>query len=266
MDLKVTKQRFNEHWTYDWVKYLCFVLVAIALVSLVFSVTARRLTDAEELKIVFYSTHNDVLYPYNTGEDLRDYILAQNIADSEYLDNKVEYYAFGTTFADKQVASAKLEADNNMGGVDILLLPILPEYFDEDGELLSFLNTFEYFVGVDYFIPIDEVIELEIAKNNPIAVELKAIFEEHPEYFYQCVKKTPNNEQTDTIIHDSTVRNYGINLNSFDLDKVNTLVYDNYELIGEEKSLYAFGIRRGSASYAESLCFINWFIQNYIPD
>ena len=29
MDLKITKKRFEEHWAYDWIKYIAVVLVCI---------------------------------------------------------------------------------------------------------------------------------------------------------------------------------------------------------------------------------------------
>ena len=138
MDLKVTKQRFNEHWTYDWVKYICFILLAIFAVSLVFSVTARRLTDTEELKIIVYSKYGNPFESYNTDEDLRDYVISQNLESSKYLDNKIEYYYYENGFDMRQAASAKLEADKKMGGIDILLLPTLNDYYDEQGQLQSY--------------------------------------------------------------------------------------------------------------------------------
>lgn len=263
MDLRVTKERFNEHWTYDWVKYVSFILVAIAIVSLLFSLTERKLTDVEELRIVTYSKFNGQIQAYNTNDDLRDYILSQNLENSEYLDNEICYYAYSTTPEELQAAQANLEAELTMGNVDVLLLPVLPNYFDEEGNLLEYARKFEYFVGVGQYVSLDEVIELEIAKNNPAAIELKETLEAHPEYNYSCMRKTPNSTETDEYIHDAEVKNYGINLNALNLSKVNTFVCDNDLLVGLEPCNYAIGILKDSGSYSEAICFINWFVKNY---
>lgn len=263
MDLRITKERFNEHWTYDWVKYILFVLVAIAIVSLLFAVTARRLTDAEELKIIVYSKHNGYLQSFKTKDDLRDYILSQNLSESEYLDNDVCYYAYGNDIEEKQAAQGKFDADESMGIIDVVVLPVLPKYFDDDGNLLEYMRKFEYYAGVGKFIPLDEAIESEVAKNNPAAIELKQTLAEHPEYYYKCAMITPNKDENGEHVHDSEIRNFGINLNALDLSKVNTLVYEDDLVTGLEPSNYALGVIKDSESHAEAICFINWFIKNY---
>ena len=263
MDLKITKERFNEHWTYDWVKYIVFIIVAFAYVSLLFSVTARKLTDSEELRIVVYSKHASGLVSYQTQEDPRDYILSLNLADSEYLDNEYAFYAYGNSIEEKQAAQAKLEADQMMNIIDILLLPVLPEYFDEEGNILGFSQGFEYQVGVGFYIPLDELIESEVQKGNQAAIELKQTFIEHPEYLYCCNRTTPNSDMTDIYVHDETIRPYGINLNALDRSKVSTFVHEEDIVTGSEECPYAMGVRKDCSSYAESVAFLNWFIKNY---
>lgn len=265
MNLKVTKERFSEHWTYDWVKYLAFVIVAILFVNLLFSVTARRLTDKEELRIVTYSKYVSNLTAYETNDDLRDYILGLNLSDSEYLDNEYAFYNYGNSLEEKNAAKSKLEADDMMDIIDVLLLPVLSDkdYFDDEGNIVEFSQSFEYMAGVGFYISLDELIDSECEKGNPAALELKDLLETHPEYFYCCKRVTPNSDMTDSYVHDETERPYGIKLNALNRTKVNTFVYETEIFTGNEDSPYAMGIRKESQSHAESIAFLNWFIKNY---
>lgn len=271
MDLKVTKERFNEHWTYDWIKYIAFILVAVMFVSLLFSVTARKLTDSEELRIVVYSKYCSVIEPYETNDDPRDYILSLNLTGSEYLDNEYAFYPYGNSPEEKQAAQAKLEADQMMNNIDLLLLPMINanytgsknDYFDKDDNIVAFSQTFEYHAGVGFYIPLDEVIQNEVQKCNQAAIELQNLFNEKPEYFYWCNRVTPNSDMTDIFVHDATARPYGINLNALNRAKVNAFIHEEDLVTGNEESLYAMGIRKDCNSHAESIAFLNWFIKNY---
>lgn len=265
MDLKVTKERFSEHWTYDWIKYLAFVIAAILFVNLLFSVTARKLTDKEELRIVVYSKYISNMTAYETKDDLRDYILDLNLTDSEYLDNEYGFYNYGNSIEEKNAAKAKVEADQMMDIIDVLLLPLISDkdYFDDEGNIVEFGLSFEYLAGVGFYIPLDELIDNECEKNNPAALELKNLLETHPEYFYWCNRVTPNSDMTDIHVHDETIRPYGINLNGLNSAKVNAFIHEVDIVTGNEESLYAMGVRKECQSHAESVAFLNWFIKNY---
>ena len=265
MNLKVTKERFSEHWTYDWIKYLSFIIVAILFVNLLFSVTARRLSDKEELRIVVYSRHVSNLTAYETEENLRDYILGLNLQDSIYLDNEYAFYPYGNTTEEKNAAVAKFEADQMMNVIDVLLLPLISDkdYFDDDGKIVAFTQTFEYMAGVGFYISLDQLIASECEKGNVAALELKGYLETNPEYFYWCNRVTPNTDMTDIHVHDETIRPYGINLNGLNRSKVNAFVQESDIITGNEESLYAMGIRADSQSHAEAIAFLNWFIKNY---
>ncbi len=267
MDLRVTKERFNEHWTYDWVKYVAFIIVAIAFVSLFFSITARRLTDTEELRIVAYSKYSSYFRAYETNDDPRDYILGLELEGSEYLDNEFCFYDYGTTPEGAQAAMANLEAEKEMNTIDLLTLPVMPEYFkEENGEMVldgGYTTSFDFHVGFGFYAPLDEVIESEIAKGNTAAVELKATLDAHPEYLYSCARRTPSNDYKDYHYNDTEIRPYGIDLNALNKSKVNALVYDYEVMTDLENCNYAMGIRKDCGSYSESIAFMNWFLKNY---
>lgn len=60
MDSKITKQRLNDHFSYDWMKYFGLIFAVIFLFSLVFTMTAPRLSKGQQLDIFligkYYST------------------------------------------------------------------------------------------------------------------------------------------------------------------------------------------------------------------
>ena len=305
MDLKFTKKRISEHITYDWTKYIALIVACFFAVSLFFNIFARRLTDREELKIVFFG---------NTIHELEDTYLDymsenSSLYDTEYVDTIVEYYATEDDFYTQKAAVTKIEAElvGSGMGADIVVLPIVKglldengtwidndgnivggSYFDKNGEFKDFAPySFNYRVGRNYFIPIDEVLESEIAKGNPEAVKLQEKLAKN-NYYYNCQRIAANDEtpnkpfdtpiginnkpliveygQTIDKTKISTIQrgNFGIDLNTLNLSKTTKLINDGILSATQfQECNYVLGIRRDSNSHADAISFINWFVDTY---
>lgn len=58
MDARITKKRLNIFLSYDWIKIILFSLVAILVWSLIFTMTATRITSAQQFTIFnYFGTH-----------------------------------------------------------------------------------------------------------------------------------------------------------------------------------------------------------------
>ena len=55
MDAKITKTRLSRMLSYDWVKMVGFVVVAIVVWSLIFTMTATRITPAQQFTVFNYA-------------------------------------------------------------------------------------------------------------------------------------------------------------------------------------------------------------------
>ncbi|MBQ2714052.1 MAG: hypothetical protein IJF76_00275 [Clostridia bacterium] len=276
MDLKISKKRISEHLSYDWTKYLIIIIVCSLVMSLFYMVTARRLTDLEELKIVVYGQ-----YVGKFESTYKDYLDdATSEFDSSYIDTVVEYYATKDDLYSQQAASIKTDASFTMG-VDVFVLPTLKGLIDDNGKKLksgsffvcdeqgkaSYMKedaalTFNYRIGRNYFISIEELL-LE-NKENPEVVKLKGFFENYPEYFYKSERvvawdEDPNNLY-DYVHIDDGIKSYGINLGKLNLSKTTELVNDELNV---KECNYVLGVVRGSMSHLEAVCFLNWFIETY---
>ncbi len=53
MDNRITKNRLNDHISYDWWKYLAIVLGVIFLLSLIFTMASARLKPGENMELFF---------------------------------------------------------------------------------------------------------------------------------------------------------------------------------------------------------------------
>jgi len=84
MDAKITKKRLNELLSYDWIKIIALAVAGVILWSLIFTMTAVRLSVGQQFKIFMY-------YDVTTGdkfndftEDLTDNVLSFDILNFSY--------------------------------------------------------------------------------------------------------------------------------------------------------------------------------------
>ncbi len=55
MDAKITKKRLGQMLSYDWLKIIGFVVVAILIWSLIFTMTATRITPSQQFTVMNYN-------------------------------------------------------------------------------------------------------------------------------------------------------------------------------------------------------------------
>ena len=98
MDAKITKKRLNILLSYDWIKIILVAVAMIVLWSLVFTMTATRVTNAQNFTIFNYTgtSANSRFNSYSVGEG--DALFAANVEnpDAEYADT--EGNAFHPTY------------------------------------------------------------------------------------------------------------------------------------------------------------------------
>ena len=104
MDAKITKLRLSRMLSYDWIKIVAFAVVAIIVWTLVFTMTATRITPAQEFTVMNYignvsngytgfhtiyqQSYKDGIYSHEVIE-LKDYDLASS---AEYAGTMMEAY------------------------------------------------------------------------------------------------------------------------------------------------------------------------------
>ena len=54
MDAKITKQRLGRLLSYDWIKIIALAVAAIVVWSLIFTMTATRITAAQQFSVFNY--------------------------------------------------------------------------------------------------------------------------------------------------------------------------------------------------------------------
>lgn len=275
MDLKITKKRFEEHWVYDWIKYIAVVILCVFVVSLFYQVTNRKLKDEEEVRVVLFGTYIGELQAYNTDQNFNRYMKSVGLEDSKYLDYSMHGFAKLERKESFDASVIKLDGERELGLADIFILPKIDgnTYLDENGEIKEGAGyTFDMYVGMHrYFIPIDELISQEKAKGNPVATILEQKLIENSNYYYNCASKSVDASMTKydqvTELYTDTdelgnpiYKNYGIDLNS--LSQARYLIRDDSDKANPVCN-YVLGVKKNSKSHAEALCFINWFIDNY---
>ena len=274
MDLKITKKRFEEHWAYDWIKYIAVILLCVFVVMLFYQVTNRQLNDKEEVRIVLFGQYIGEFEPYNTKEDFNEYMDGVQLEGSEYLDYSVHAFAKLDREEAFEASTIKLDGERELNRADIFILPKIDgdTYLDKNGEIKYGAGyTFDMYVGMHrYFIPIDDLVKAEKERGNLIAVEVEKKLKDN-DYYYNCASKSVDASDYDKVLETYTekdsdgnpiFRNYGIDLSK--LNKKNTvhLIRDDAE-VATTTCNYVLGVKKTSGSYAEAVCFLNWFLDNY---
>ena len=288
MDLKITKKRFEAHWAYDWIKYIAVILICVLVVPFFYQVTTYQLKDKEELRLVFFGNYVGELKAYNTKQGLNEYIKSVGLNDSVYLDHSFHPFAKLDDSDAYEAATIKLEGEKELDRADIFVLPKIDKgtYLTDVGSIKDGAGyTFDMYVGMHrYFIPIDELVQIECDRGNPVAIELKAKLQSN-DYYYNCASRSVDASLTKfdviTEVYTETIgdngvidvknpnaenliikRNFGIDLNKLDTTKSIHLIRDDADT-AKTVCNYVLGVKRTSGSYAEAVCFINWLIDNY---
>ena len=139
MDAKITKTRLSRMLSYDWLKIVGSIAVFILVWSLIFTMTATRITPAQQFHVLNYAgnyTFGDSFYAMYSG------------AESALSYEVMEYHSEDLA-ANKEYLTTLMEARLATYEVDVMFVSELADpdtdYEDENGETQykhTYLETF----------------------------------------------------------------------------------------------------------------------------
>lgn len=155
MNNKMTSKRFNEHMSYDWLKYVCIILAVILFWVLLFSIGSAKLKTSEIFEICIASRYQYV----KEFDKLNDEILSETsfIQDSSiahYIHKEKNFY---------DLIYGKITTKQG----DLFIFDDTKTEYAEDGSLkkdeygniISQKNLFLEYIDNGLFQPLDELIE-----------------------------------------------------------------------------------------------------------
>jgi hypothetical protein len=158
MDAKITKKRLSRLLSYDWIKIVACAVAAIIVWSLIFTMTATRITPAQQFTVFNYYANS----PLDNG--------FYNVYNKTFRDKKFSYEVIETNINDlttggKEYAGTLLEARLGTDEGDVMFIPNINdpstkvEPTVEGGEatyttyMQSFFNGwFHYVANVDDYL------------------------------------------------------------------------------------------------------------------
>ena len=162
MDAKITKQRLSRLLSYDWIKIIGIAVGIIIVWSLIFTMTATRITPAQQFTV--FNHYANVSFDYSSFYDTYDTTIERNVFSYEILETDVIDLATSGddwyTLCDTRFAT---------GQGDLMFIPNIPDAdtaittTDDAGETTttytltypeSFLNRY-----VTFIISWDEYLE-----------------------------------------------------------------------------------------------------------
>ena len=205
MDSRLTKQRLNDHFGYDWMKYIGLIAAVVMLLSLVFTMTSPRLHKGRVLEIIFASQHG--VYP----SDLNNFggAVLGKVNPNDSKDSQFEVHVNSYNIGDSQIMQAySVRIQAGEGDVLVSEALITKTYIDQQiiyplGDAISeaialgnnLFNTesadsrrqFQNFAGKT--IKDEEKLIQEMQDENTrrlhyqsVAQQLNEFFSENPEY------------------------------------------------------------------------------------
>ena len=158
MDAKITKKRLSRLLSYDWIKIVALAVAAIVVWSLIFTMTATRITPAQQFTVFNYYSNNAL------GNGF------YNVYDKTFLDGKFSYEVIETNVNDlttggRDYAGTLLEARLGTDEGDVMFIPNINdpstkvEPTVEGGEptnttyMQGFFNNWYYYIAdVDEYL------------------------------------------------------------------------------------------------------------------
>lgn len=107
MDAKITKERLSRMLSYDWLKIVGLALAAILVWTLIFTMTATRITPAQQFTVINYTGNVSTLFT-SVNETLND-ALKDGIFSYEVMENTLVDVGgneeYGTTLMETRVST-----------------------------------------------------------------------------------------------------------------------------------------------------------------
>lgn len=158
MDAKITKKRLSRLLSYDWIKIVALAVAAIVVWSLIFTMTATRITPAQQFTVFNYYSNNALENGF------------YNVYNKTFLDGKFSYEVIETNVNDlttggRDYAGTLLEARLGTDEGDVMFIPNINdpstkvEPTVEGGEptyttyMQGFFNNWYYYIAdVDEYL------------------------------------------------------------------------------------------------------------------
>lgn len=120
MDANITKKRLGHMLSYDWIKILLTIVAAIVVWSLVFTMTATRITSAQKFTVYNYLGNLTWTYDTNFYE-----VYARAFNEGKFSDEVIELDQFDLP-TQQNLASTQLEGHLGTGNGDLLFAAKIP--------------------------------------------------------------------------------------------------------------------------------------------
>lgn len=120
MDAKITKQRLSRLLSYDWIKIIGIAVGAIVLWSLIFTMTATRITPSQQFTV--FNHYANVAFDYSSFYDTYDTTIERNVFSYEILETDAIDLA---TAGDDYYTMCDTRFTTGQG--DLMFIPNIPD-------------------------------------------------------------------------------------------------------------------------------------------
>ncbi|MBQ8685978.1 MAG: hypothetical protein IJ514_07390 [Clostridia bacterium] len=131
MDAKITKQRLARILSYDWIKIVALAVAAVFLWTLIFTMTATRITAAQQFTVFNYYSNDSLGDGFSASYSnafSRDKIFSYEVIETNTNDLRI---------SGEDMAASMLETRVAVEEGDVMLIPDIPDtasaYTDDNG-------------------------------------------------------------------------------------------------------------------------------------
>ena len=265
MDTRITKERYKAHLEYDWFKYLLIILCAVLFFTLIYTMTSPKLSPREEFEILIHT-------PYYNGtklDEMKAELLDMMSAGNKDVKNvQINCYTNENINSQEKIYS-DIEYEYRMmyDYPDVTITPTITKHIEKNGDGSSryvFLHgySFEYMASHDKYVQVDEFLTEQINKGNTLAESVYTRLIEKGLLFSLRRVDYPDKADDQEIKYiDDEAKYWGIDLNKFDLNKLETLITDG--ITTPNTFNYVLGIMKSTENAQEVVIFLDYMVTNY---
>lgn len=139
MDAKISKERLSRLLSYDWLKIVAFVVLGVLLWSLIFTVSATKITPSQQFTAINYFGNNQI--SANFGGTL------SNAFQEDVFSYEVIELTTVDALAGKEQGNALIDARLSTAEGDVIFVPDIPNPSSKrevtvDGETQSYYDSY----------------------------------------------------------------------------------------------------------------------------
>ena len=270
MNTKITKERYKAHLEYDWFKYLLIILCAVLFFTLIYTMTSPKLLPKQEFEVLIHTPY----YDNAALQDMKGDLLKTMSSNNPDLKN-VQFYCYTNKDVNSQdVVYSNVEYEYRImyDYPDVTVMPTINTHVEKDYEgnyHYVFLHgySFEYMASCEKFVPVDEFLQARINEGDSLAESVYTRLVEKGLLF--SLRRIAYSETASTEINyiDDAEKYWGIDLNKFDLNKLESVISDGRPSEEETDKIntfnYVLGIMKATENPAEVVIFLDYMITNY---